>query len=144
MASKVIQVERECNFPVGRLWAVISAFGCEPIWLPGCTSSSVEGFGVGAIRTMTISNKPYSEAQERLEIVDPEQHLIRFEVVRDDLGDVRNWGIMFLTPVDEERTKLTWIAESTLADTKMVETLRAELDSMFNGGIDGILAYLSK
>ncbi len=51
--------------PIGRVWAVIAAIGAEKVCIEGVLATSLEGVGLGAVRTLTFSDYV---AIERIEV----------------------------------------------------------------------------
>ncbi|KXH69016.1 hypothetical protein CSAL01_12179 [Colletotrichum salicis] len=70
--DKTKEVVRVIDAPISDVWAIIAAFGSEKLWFPNVIQSSLEGFGIGSIRTLTFNNGHV--VHERLEIADPETH----------------------------------------------------------------------
>ncbi|KAM4068039.1 hypothetical protein HRG_012475 [Hirsutella rhossiliensis] len=47
-----VKVTEVIDAPIGEVWAITSSFGCVKLWAPYVVSSSIEGFGIGCVRTM--------------------------------------------------------------------------------------------
>jgi hypothetical protein len=44
-------VTRDINAPIGEVWGLVAGFGAEKAWYPGAKSVSLEGIGLGSVRT---------------------------------------------------------------------------------------------
>ncbi|KAH8688522.1 hypothetical protein BGZ61DRAFT_319908, partial [Ilyonectria robusta] len=67
---------------IGEAWGIISAFRGEKLWFPGVVKSSLEGYGVGAVRSLTFANMP-KPVRERLESVDAANHILRYRIFNE-------------------------------------------------------------
>ena len=67
--------------PVDVVWNVIGDFGAAHRYLPGVTACSVEGSGVGALRTLTRADG--SQTVERLEEWDGGNHTLSYSLLSE-------------------------------------------------------------
>lgn len=65
------------------VWATISDFNGAPNYLGGLATSTMEGEGVGAVRTVTT--KDGTQVQERLERFDPATYLLSYTIIAGPL-----------------------------------------------------------
>ena len=137
----ISSVTKTIDVPIGEIWAVISSFGCEKLWFPDMKSVDLKGYGIGCVRTY-IFHEPGRIAWERLDYVDAENHLIRFSVYRNDLL-TEAVGTMKLDAVGKDSTAFMWNAEVDLPDGLTKETLRKQLDPLFEGLIDAVRESIS-
>ncbi|KAL6400031.1 putative polyketide cyclase dehydrase protein [Ilyonectria robusta] len=141
MSYILTEVSRVIPADVGDVWGIISAWGSERLWLPGVTKSTLEGFGVGAIRTITIANTS-SPIPEKLEAIDAANHTIRYRIFNDDVNTPM-YGNVELNVVDEHNTQFIWVAETgPLEDSKRDEMAEA-LEILYNASLDAISAILA-
>lgn len=142
MALKIMEVSKVIKAPIGEAWGIISAFGGEKLWFPGVVKSSLEGYGVGAVRSLTFANMP-KPVRERLESVDAANHTLRYRIFNEHLKSKSNYATITLEAVDKERTKFTWLGESDLLDPSQKGDLAKFLEGMYHANIDAIAAKLS-
>ncbi|CRK17039.1 hypothetical protein BN1723_017508, partial [Verticillium longisporum] len=115
------------DVPVKNIWGLLASWGSEQLWMPDCTSSSLEGFGIGSIRELLFTTRPGITTRETLVAVDAENYTIRFQVDISVIKDALQYGNIKLTPVNETQTEVIWWGESDLDD----ETLKESLDKLY-------------
>ncbi|KAJ4156194.1 hypothetical protein NW754_007818 [Fusarium falciforme] len=127
---------------ITQVWGIVSAWGCESLWMPDCTSSALEGYGLGSIRVLTFSQFPGMIIRERLEAVDPGNYSLRFRVYRDDLKDMENYGNLKLEAVGPTQTSVQWMGESSLEDEEAFNAQRERVEDMYLGFTDSLYNLL--
>ncbi|KAM0287774.1 hypothetical protein ACHAQH_000306 [Verticillium albo-atrum] len=145
MASplKTITVQsKTINIPIARVWAIVAAWGCESLWMPDCTSSSLEGFGIGSVRVLEFGEFPGVGIRETLKAVDPSSHSLSFRIYRDDYPDMENHAELKLRAVSETETEVQWTGQSTMTGEDMIKTLKARLDALYLGFTDSLYNHL--
>ncbi|KAG7150746.1 hypothetical protein HYQ46_000307 [Verticillium longisporum] len=115
------------DVPVRNIWGLLASWGSERLWMPECTFSSLEGFGIGSIREHLFTNRPGMTIRETLVAIDIENYTIRFKVDISVIQDALQYGNIKLTPVSETQTEVVWWGESDLDD----ETLKESLDKLY-------------
>lgn len=94
--------------PVDVIWQVISDFGAGAKYLAMVKQCTVQGKGIGALRTLTYLDG--SVILERLERLDDVTHSLSFTLLSDTpFGSCRT--TIVLMALGPERTELTWTAE---------------------------------
>ncbi|EXK30484.1 hypothetical protein FOMG_13290 [Fusarium oxysporum f. sp. melonis 26406] len=139
-----ITVTREINAPIGEVWGLVAAFGGEKAWYPGCLKLSLEGFGIGSIRTFSYEypagknkGKRY-EFSEEMTAYDADNHSMTFRVRRPDYPDMIAFGTTVLDPIGSNKTRFRWIAEGSPVPEEYMGILKEDLDERFNGLITAI------
>jgi hypothetical protein len=91
--------------PVEAIWQLISDFGTGAKYLAMVTHCTVQGNGVGALRTLTYLDG--SVIVERLELFDEGAHCLRYVLLTDTLfgGCLTT---MVLRALSSEQTELIW------------------------------------
>lgn len=139
-----MQTSKLVNAPVDEVWAIISAWGSERFWFPGVTVSSVKGFGIGAVRTLTFANANMS-VSERLDSADPATHTISYSILQNDSRMKNPRAELSLEAIgDGDQTRFTWTGFSDWVDPEYQSTLTKMLETMYNGTIDAVSKILSK
>jgi hypothetical protein len=100
----VIQVVTICA-SVDAIWKVISDFGAGSTYLAMVTHCTVQGNGVGALRTLTYLDS--SVIVERLEMLDEVSHCLSYTLLTETLfgGCLTT---MLLHALSTEQAELTW------------------------------------
>ncbi|CAI0641498.1 unnamed protein product [Colletotrichum noveboracense] len=138
--EKTHEVVRVIEAPVSEVWAIISAFGSERLWFPGVVKSSLDGFGIGAVRTLTFDNG--TVVHERLEVADPETHTIRYLILDGVPNTTNPRGTLRLTGIEGDKTEFSWTGASDWTDPSFKPILAGILDEMFKGCMDAVAQKL--
>ncbi|KAH7110268.1 hypothetical protein EDB81DRAFT_672160 [Dactylonectria macrodidyma] len=115
--------------PAANIWGIVTSWGSERLWMPGCTSSTLEGFGIGSVRDLAFSTRPGVTTRETLEAVNATEYTLRFRVYISTAGDALQFGNIKLEPLNDKQTRVIWTGESSLDDEDLKETL----DNMYEG-----------
>jgi len=137
MAEVVVQ--RRIAAPAQRVWQILSEFGGLAAWNPGIESCSVEGEGIGAVRTIGMAGG--FSLQERLEAHDPEAHHYAYSIVGepplpfgDYLSNVR------VEPEGEGACRVDWRGRF---EPKGDEATAAKIiTSIYSGGLAALGKHL--
>ncbi|EKG13605.1 Polyketide cyclase/dehydrase [Macrophomina phaseolina MS6] len=141
-------VIRDIDAPIGEVWGLVAGFGAEKPWYPGAKSVSLEGFGLGSIRTFsyvypTGKNKGQEYTfSEELTAYDASNHSMTFRVRRPDYPDMVAFGTTALDSLGPNKTRFRWIAEGTPMPDEYMAALRDDLNGRFDGLIIAIANQL--
>lgn len=97
------------DHPIDSVWAVAGRFGGLEAWVDGVSACSVEGEGVGAVRTVMRGGA----VREQLECCDAVRHQISYTVLAPHAlpaDDVR--GEITLTAMGPEATEIIWLSDA--------------------------------
>lgn len=134
------RVERVLDHPIARVWAIAGTFGGVERWIDGVTSCSVEGEGIGAVRTVTRNG---TSVREQLDRHDPDTHEVSYLVLPPHplpAANVR--GTITLRAEGEGRTRLLW--RSHASDFTMPpEAFGARIGHFYAASVDGLDRLLS-
>lgn len=113
--------------PVDTIWQVIHDFGAGSRYLAMVTDCTVQGQGVGALRTLTYIDG--SVIVELLEMVDEVAHSLGYIILSDTpFGSCQT--TMTLRALGPNQTELTWAADfqsSTLPENEAVSLMEGML-----------------
>lgn len=115
------------NAPIGEVWAVISAIGAEKLWIEGVRKVSLEGAGLGALRTLTFDTYV---AVERIEECDPVKHRVVYRLLDPAPIPVKGaYGVMELKATGPDKTQIDWnsYAEAIEGDITVVQQQVSQL-----------------
>lgn len=142
--TKLMQVTKIINAPVDEVWAIISAWGSERLWFPGVAVSSVKGFGIGSLRTLTFADANMS-VSERLDSADPATHTLSYSILQDDDRMKNPRATLSLEAIGGgDQTQFTWTGFSDWVDPEYQPTLATMLEAMYNATIDAVSKIVSK
>jgi hypothetical protein len=111
------------------LWAAVKNFG-DVGWLPGRTTYSCEGEGVGMIRT--IDAPPIPTVREQLEAIDEEKRAIHYRIIQGIPMPVKKYrACMRVSDLGGGRSSLEWSSEWE-PDGVTEEEARAVMANMYN------------
>jgi hypothetical protein len=95
------------NMPADAIWQVLSDFGAASQYLSGVVDCTVEGEGVGALRTLTSADG--NMVVERLETLDGVAHRLSYALLTDT--PFRNClTTMMVRELGQSRAELEWSA----------------------------------
>ncbi|KAG7294103.1 hypothetical protein NEMBOFW57_004166 [Staphylotrichum longicolle] len=141
MPQVITDVTQTIHAPIGQVWGIVASFGAESLWFPGVVSSSLEGYGPGAVRTIHFEENPWVNlVREQMVVCDPVKHLLRFRVQNDDVSDAGEiYSNMVLEDIDGKTTKFRWFAEGeVLPDPVQHENMREYVEAMYHRCADSI------
>jgi hypothetical protein len=134
-------VRVELDHPIETVWARIAAFGGLEHWADGVSACSVEGEGVGAIRTVLREGR---SVRERLEAIDPVGYRLRYKILPPhSLPADEVHGNIELCAPDEGSTEFMW--HSDAIDFRVPpETLGVAIERFYSASIDGLRRLLDE
>jgi mxaD protein len=74
-----VRVSDEIDAPAAKVWACFADFGDSSAWGPPGTHSTLEGSGVGAVRTFFVGDQP--QAREQLVAFDAAEKTLSYTIV---------------------------------------------------------------
>ncbi|KAM3543098.1 hypothetical protein ARSEF1564_003997 [Beauveria bassiana] len=137
----VTTVTKDIDAPIGEVWAIVSAWGSEKLWFPNMMRSSLEGLGVGSVRTLTFKPGDFT-VSERLEAVDPLAHTLSYALIRNPDHDRAKYprGSIVLDDLGGAKTRFTWSCKASWVD----ENFKAEFVYMITGMYSEAIDCLGK
>ena len=138
--EQITKVVDTFDVPIGEVWAILAAYGAGKAWISGVLGCSVEGSGVGAMRTFRF--KDYI-AVERLEICDPVTHCVVYRLLEPaSINTLGATGTMQLTALAPNKTQMEWTAqaESVAGDKAAVSEY---VTGVYRRSIDNIKTLLN-
>lgn len=101
------QVSKTFNSPIDRAWAVWSSFGAAHLYIDGCSSARLDGYGVGATRVLAFGGG--IEMRETLRYIDPGSHTFAYTIEdTPGLPAHGSLGVVSLQRRGEKQTDITW------------------------------------
>ncbi|CAG9990054.1 unnamed protein product [Clonostachys byssicola] len=137
-------VIRDIYAPIDEVWGILGGFGAEKSWYPGCIKLSLEGFGIGSIRTFSYEYPAGPHKGERYEFseelteVDAGNHSMTFRVTRPDYPGMIAFGTTALEYIGPNKTRFIWSARGSPLPQEHSNILVEDLDLRFSGLIAAI------
>ncbi|MDB5676673.1 MAG: hypothetical protein JWM65_3655 [Sphingomonas bacterium] len=134
------RVRGELDHPIETVWTRIAVFGGLEDWVEGVSACSVEGAGVGAVRTVVRGG---SNVWERLEAIDPIAHVLRYQILPPHhLPAAAVHGNVLLRALGEVRTEMVWRSDAR-DFTVAPELLGARIEAFYAASIEGLRRVLA-
>ena len=122
------------DHPIDEVWAVAGEFGGLETWVDGVSACTVEGAGVGAVRTVTRGGV----VREQLEALDPRRRQIRYRVLPPHslpAEDVR--GEITLRALSPRATEIVWRSDAGGFSAPQ-GPLGARIEDFYRASIQGL------
>ncbi|KAH6973109.1 hypothetical protein BKA56DRAFT_691801 [Ilyonectria sp. MPI-CAGE-AT-0026] len=137
-------VTRDIYAPIGEVWGILGGFGAEKAWYPGCIKLTLEGFGIGSIRTFSYEYPAGPHKGERYEFseemteVDAANYSMSFRVRRPDYPDMMAIGTTALEYIGPNKTRFIWSSKGSPLPEEYLKVLTEDLELRFSGLIAAI------
>lgn len=134
MASVSVKVSERVEAGASAVWDLLSDFGGVTRYSEGIESCTVEGEGVGAVRTIRLPGG--MTLQERLEAFDDAGRRLQYAIVAGPLP-MDNYLATIAVREDGDASVIDW---SSTFDPKGLseEQARGMVEGIYRGGIAGI------
>lgn len=133
------RVQAVIDHPVDKVWPHIADFGGLAAWAAGVTGCTLDGEGIGAVRTVVLGDR---FAWERLEAIEPDRHWLRYHIVPPHAMPAENvYSEISLTAIDADRTEILWVSEATDFGIP-VDQLGARIESFYGKSVEGLQGLL--
>lgn len=129
-----ISMKTRINAPAADVWAVIGDFNALPKFVEAAVESSVDGEGIGTVRTITLPDG--AKLLERLEAYDAEKMMVKYSILKGPLPVADYMSVMQLNPTDAG-CELEWSSAFNAAGASDEEA-RTTLEGVYQMGFDGL------
>jgi hypothetical protein len=109
-----VELKKILEASADKVWASISAFDGIERYLPAVRSSSVQGQGVGCLRTCTLTDGVV--LRERLVAIDPETRTLRYELVEAPFPIEGYVATMEVRELTQGRCEFRWSSKFQVKD----------------------------
>lgn len=134
-------VEERIDASADTVWNLVQDFGGIMSWSNGAFHGlSVEGDGIGAIRTINVTSE--LQVQEQLKAHDDQGKQFTYAIIGDSPLPMRDYlATMKIVPIDDSSCTVDWSA--TFEPDVEAEKAIAIVEGIYNNGIAGIKKALS-
>ena len=139
--SEYARTRAVLDHPIERVWLVIARFDGADLWVDGVTACSLEGAGVGAVRTLVRNG---ATVRERLEQVDPDTHEISYLILEPhSLPATGVRGTIALRALGPAMCEIVW---RSAADTFSVPArlLGERIEAFYAASLHRLASYLDQ
>lgn len=130
-----VRVVRVIPFSIGEVWGLVAGFGALRTWVEAVERCSLEGVGVGAVRTVTAMG---GVTRERLTHLDPDGYGISYALEDPHILPARGVrGHMRLRAVAADATEFTWYSTAEHIDVEP-EQLAALIRGFYEASLQSL------
>lgn len=143
MSRTVIHIEEvDIDHDIEHVWALASAFGAIAAWMPAIKWCTVQGEGLGAVRTVMSFG---STVDEKLEVLDHQEFVWSYRIVDPVVLPMKGgFGTWKLQSAGENNTKVKWIADAEQVDADGVATIQPIFAPFMKESLAGLKKALDK
>ncbi len=134
-----VSMQTELAAPAADVWKIVGDFGSLATYMDGVDSVSVEGEGVGAIRTIHLSDG--GSAVETVESHDDETMTLSYSSQEGPLPVEDYLSTMKVTAIDEGRSRLDWSSKFKAKGASDADA-KSTLSGIYQTGFDGLARVL--
>jgi hypothetical protein len=122
------------NTPADTVWARVGDFGSLHTYQPGIVNCTIDGEGVGAVRTLHLADG--RQLRERLEQLDTVAHSMMFTFADTDTPYQEYHCTIHVQDLGDGRSEITW---SSVCEPQMLEEeARRPLEGAYRAALGGL------
>lgn len=121
------------------VWELLGDFNGLAQWMGAIATSTLEGSGLGALRTLTLADG--GVIVEKLESHDDDARTFSYSIVSGPLPVADYLSSMTVTALDDGRCTVKWTGSCTAAGASD-EEVEGILDGIYSGGLQDLCDYL--
>jgi len=127
---------------VEKAWRVVSDFGGIADWMPTVSHCTVEGEGIGAVRTVTQAGTDFKKV---LQILDTEKRTISYRIIDPTPFPMKGGnGTIHVEQHGERESLITWTCDAELIDEAGLLMVRPVMEGFIRSCIVGLKAALDE
>ena len=134
-----VSVKTELAAPAAEVWKIVGDFGSLASYMDGVDSVSVEGEGVGAVRTINLDDG--GSAVETLESHDDETMTLSYSSQEGPLPVEDYLSTMRVTATGEGRSQLEWSSKFKAKGASDADA-KSTISGIYQTGFDGLAREL--
>jgi len=141
-----VSVTKTINAPASAVWAMVSEWGGTHKWVPGVGPVSVDGDGVGSIRSADLDAATGFPGRitERLEAFDDTAMHFRYCVVGDSPIPITDYvAEMKVVELDGGSSEVTWSSSWIASGEVGEDELVAAFEGLYGLSLDNVASALA-
>ncbi len=130
-----VSMQETIGASAAEVWKTISDFNGAGTYIGGIANSTMEGEGVGAVRTITMKNG--GQVRERLESFDPQTCTLSYAIIGGVIPLENYLSTMEVKDLGDGQSTLAW---SSTFEPKGVseEEAKTLVEGIYNAGFKGL------
>lgn len=136
-----VSVTKSINAPAQKVWAMVSEWGGTHKWIPGVGPVSVDGAGIGSIRSADLDPATGfgGRISERLDAFDPKAMTFEYCVVGDSPIPIKNYvAKMSVTATASNSSEVTWSSSWVASGDISESDLLAAFEGLYALSLDNV------
>jgi len=134
-----VKVNGTINASADEVWKLVADFGGLDQFVEAITNCSIEGNGIGAIRTLTLQDG--GKVKEKLESLDGENRVLTYSIVESPMPIENYTGAMEVKPIDDGQSEFTWSSTFEAAEGTE-DDMKEALEGLYSLGFEGLKSTL--
>lgn len=135
-----IKVTKIINTAADNVWPLISQIKGLERWFPIIDNCYVDGDGVGAMRTLELSEG--GKMIDRIDEINHQQKKLCYTRVELPFPLVNYQGIVYVENLNNEKTKIIWIVDYDV-DSENKDAMQDLIQGALTDGVNGLAKELS-
>ena len=136
MHNPAVSLTTTIEAPAEEVWKSVSDFGGINKFLELVASITMEGEGVGALRTLTLTDG--AKVVERLDEFDEENHSLTYSIVDSPLPLEGYSATMKLTDLGGGKCELKWFSTFSVPEGSSEEEAKQLVSGIYEAGFAGL------
>lgn len=130
-----VKINGTINTSANKVWELVSDFGGLDNFVEAVTKCSIDGQGVGAVRTLTLQDG--GVVKEKLESRNDEKRVLKYSIVESPMPIKNYKGRMEVNRLSETTSEFTW--SSTFdAEEGTEKEMKQALAGLYSVGVEGL------
>jgi hypothetical protein len=121
--------------PAAKVWKIISDFNGLPKFVPAIVNSTMEGSGVGAVRTLTLGDG--GQTVEQLEGLDEQARSLSYSIVNSPLPLENYLSTMQVRELGGNKCEVVWSSTFKPKGASEAEAKKI-VEGVYSLGFDGL------
>jgi hypothetical protein len=132
---KTVSMSIKINTSAEKLWAIVSDFNGLSKFVAAVTKSTIEGSGVGALRTLTLPDG--AQVVEKLESLDEQTKSLSYSIVSGPMPVENYVSFMKVLEISENQSELEWSSNFGPKGVPEAEAKKT-IEGIYSLGFEGL------
>ena len=131
-----VSMSTRINASADQLWKVLRDFNGLPVFIAAIKKSTLEGSGVGAVRTLTLEGGG-PPIVEKLEKIDDQAKTLSYSIVTSPLPLKDYYATVEVTDLGPGQSELKWYSTFQPKDAPEAEAIKT-VEGVYSGAFEGL------